>query len=200
MAAQTPDCSINPLSIPQIHQKDQQKRIVGNLYPFELKEAHYANTIFYLTVDATELKSQRKREPQTKSSMPSQVWKLAHQNSTPPSPSLKSPSLVSGLPLFYLGSDLDSPVITQVNIIFKKVLEPLQDMFMPLSVLMIQEVNELYMVVNRPKNRHQKAILFYGFLIDDTSNPMGIPDLDHDEVESSYALDTHKEAKLIKLL
>lgn len=39
--------------------KDQQKRIVGDLYPFVLKEAHYADAMFYFNGIASELKAKR---------------------------------------------------------------------------------------------------------------------------------------------
>lgn len=69
-----------------------------------------------------------------------------------------------------------------------------------LVLTLIQKVNDLHVVVNRPKNCHQKAMLFYGFSVDAHFYPDSMPGPDHDEVESSYVLNTHKDAKLIKLL
>lgn len=72
---------------------------------------------------------------------------------------------------------------------------------MPLSALTIHEVNGLHMIINRPKNRHQKTILLYWFSVDAQFRPDNMLDPNNDEgAGSSYALNTRREAKLIKLL
>lgn len=72
---------------------------------------------------------------------------------------------------------------------------------MPLSSIVTQEVNKVHITMNKPKNHHHKATLFYGFSVDAHSQSDHLLDPDHDEEAGlSYALDMHKEAKLIKLL